>query len=1117
MTRPVADELRVLYDSVQQTLTVLNDLIGTVGGEAGTENNSDASSYLVHLNSAVAEVESSGSVGLQDLFYLLQADVEEATEEGQLDPARLALQRQACELIMAYLLDGQSEESANALLQHFKDPGWGSPLADEDVEMFLEMLVPPDGAPVPASDNRPELDVEPESVLEAPVAGENVPDAAFSPQDDTQVIRQEVIELLQGEVDSLARALLQSLDETVNLTAAEHAWCDAFNHAADELEHFSGAASAVQMDGLAEVCFYLQENLRAWAERNQAPSPQERELIEAWPVQIGRYLKAINDEETCLAVVAYLSDGVWPSPLPQDDAEGVVELLASPQIATEPMAVAERQVRAEPSDVALDLPRDVNPDLLDALLQELPHQTSDFSSAIKKLVEGEGGLEDVKLAQRVAHSLKGAGNTVGIRGIANLTHHLEDILQVFFEHSRLPHGELANVLMDASDCLEAMSEAILGVGSAPEHAVEILQSVLDWANRIDQAGGLDGLGISQAPQPATRAPAQTEEVAQPGPEAASAASVNTVRVPATLMDELLRLGGEGIIVTGQVKSRVQHIRQQARAMRTQYRLVQQLTYELEQLVSVNDVLATNTAVASDAGAVELEQYNELHSCLSRLEESVADAKEFSDAMHENLYVMEDLIIEQERFQKDNQEAIYRSRMVPVSTIVPRCERGVRQACRLTEKAVDFRIEGRDTMVDSQVLSDFVEPLMHLLRNSVDHGIESAEQRRLAGKPETGTISLNFSRVGDLIEVTCQDDGAGLDTDKIKQTAIAKQVIEKGEALSEAEINQLILLPGFTTKGEATQVSGRGVGMDAVYAKIKELKGTLSLHSTRGEGLTVVLHLPVSMLSVSATLVQSSGLPVALSQYGVEDVVDVAAGELNEVDDGLVFVYDGEPISTTYLDLLMGRSLHNPSPQSVFIVQPEVGAKRAVLVDKVVLSGAEVVVKNMGAYLPPIAGVVGVTILGDGRVAPVLDIPELLRSEKHGHMLYQPDLNEVEKVKQSALVVDDSLSARRALASFVEDCGFDVNTAIDGVDALQLVEQKVPDILLIDMEMPRMNGIELTTQLRSENATRETPIIMITSRSTARHKKQAEEAGVNVYLIKPFNEVELQNHINALLS
>jgi len=265
-------------------------------------------------------------------------------------------------------------------------------------------------------------------------------------------------------------------------------------------------------------------------------------------------------------------------------------------------------------------------------------------------------------------------------------------------------------------------------------------------------------------------------------------------------------------------------------------------------------------------------------------------------------------------------------------------------------------------------------------------------------------------------------------------------------------------------------------------------------------------------------VRSSGHSVVVSNYGIIDVVDSVDGRISDTGNGLEFVYNDEHISAIYLEILMGLPAQARNKLSVFIVQPDVGAKRAVFVDSVVYS-ADMVVKNMGVYIPPIAGMVGVTILGDGSVAPVLDIPELLRSERHGtHALYQPEEAQANDVHAKyALVVDDSLSARRALANFLEDSGFEVDTAIDGADALNVINQRLPDVLLVDMEMPRMNGIELAAHLRADERTADVPIVMITSRSTAKHKAEAKEAGVDVYLIKPFNEVELEHHISALLN
>ncbi len=1114
MTRLESDTLDNLLPALEAAYEALDELTLPSTIEQGISSD-QLRSYAALLERLISDAEGVDAVGFQDLCHLLLAEIEATVSENTSSSsvAQLQLQQDALSLAIDYIDQKGSKTTAEALVQHFQNSGWSEPLQDDDIDVFIDMLCLEESPPI---DPTPANAASEESVVLSDVSSEDSLDPS------SYVLTEDVLLLLGQEVGNCVAAIAEPL-AFARKNVTDNAWREAFDLSVSEFELFGEATAALGMDGLAEVCFYLTENYRIIAKQEDAPSDDLWELLPQWSDLLLRYLARVNDAALAQTVVSYLANSFWPKPLPESDKSVLLELLISPVVEEAETQLVERLRAADVTagDVSLVLPDDVNAELLDAMLQELPEQTSEFSAAIKKMVDGEGELEDVKIAQRIAHSLKGAGNTVGVRGIAMLTHHLEDILQAFFEHDQLPQGELAVALMDAADCLEAMSEALMGVGAPPAHGLQILKDVLAWANRIDAQGleavteslpSGDGDALSNTSVSSTTVSDVSNE------SHVTLASGRMVRVPAELMDELLRFGGEGTIITGQVQNRVNHLRAEVRSMREKYRMVQQLTYELDQLVSVSGLLASSVRDHGGIDNAELEQYNELHSCLSRLEEAVADSREFTERIHEDVYALEDLAIEQDRLQKDNQDALYRSRMVPVSTIVPRCERGIRQACRLTDKSVNFRIEGSDTMMDSQVLSDFIEPLMHLLRNSVDHGIELPEQRRLNGKPESGSIVLSFVRSGDLIEVTCQDDGAGLDAQKIRTTAIERGVIRDDDVLTDDELNQLILLPGFTTKGEATQVSGRGIGMDAVYAKIKEMKGALSLYSYFGEGLKVVLQLPVSMLSVPSTLVSCGGESVVVSNYGVIDVVDSIKGQIVESDDGLSFIYAGERMSANYLAILMGHSAQAKNKLSVFIVQSDVGTKRAVFADSVVYSG-EMVVKNMGVYIPPIAGMVGVTILGDGSVAPVLDIPELLRVERHGHhVLHQSVSADIDQSHvMHALVVDDSLSARRALANFLEDSGFEVDTAIDGADALNVINQRLPDLVLVDMEMPRMNGIELTAHLRADERSRDIPVVMITSRSTAKHKAEAKEAGVDVYLIKPFNEVELEHHINALLN
>jgi len=416
----------------------------------------------------------------------------------------------------------------------------------------------------------------------------------------------------------------------------------------------------------------------------------------------------------------------------------------------------------------------------------------------------------------------------------------------------------------------------------------------------------------------------------------------------------------------------------------------------------------------------------------------------------------------------------------------------------------------------------VDPLMHLLRNAVDHGIEDAESRAERGKAAVGRIELVFAREGASVVVRVIDDGGGLDVARIRATAESGGHLAAGLPASDDEVARLILLPGFSTREDATQISGRGIGMDAVYSRVQALKGTLRLHTEPGRGLTVELRLPASLMTTHGLLIRQHDQVLAISSYGIHDIRYVTREQVRALGNGQVYQDAGQVYELDRLDTLIGRASRGNDRDwfPALLVRTDSGALRAVGVQEV-LDSQEIVVKNLGRYVPRPHGVVGVTILGDGSIAAVLDLPQLLRTPLHAARITAAALpvgaavrSPVES-RRSALVVDDSLSARRAAAQFMRDLGFDVRTAIDGIEAAALIEKQVPDIILVDMEMPRMNGLEFTTHVRTREATRHVPIIMITSRSTEKHRRQAEGAGVNVYLTKPFSDAGLLEHVERL--
>lgn len=509
----------------------------------------------------------------------------------------------------------------------------------------------------------------------------------------------------------------------------------------------------------------------------------------------------------------------------------------------------------------------------------------------------------------------------------------------------------------------------------------------------------------------------------------------------------------------------------------------------------------------------------------RLLEAAADSRALDQDIRDDLTELDNLLVTQGRLHRSSQETVLRTRMIAVKTIVPRLQRSVRQTCRLTDKEVDFTISGGETLMDSNLLADITDPLMHVLRNAVDHGIELPDRRAALGKEPVGRINLSFLREGDTIVVRCQDDGAGLNYAAILATARQRGFIAADATLGEAELGQLILTSGFSTRSEATQVSGRGIGLDMVHTRIRELRGTFQIRSEANRGCLVELRLPVTLIAIHALLVRVHGQRFAISSRGVEQVLYAGLGEIRKLGAKSIYQVGDNFYELTALDALLDierdrRTGERHDPSLLLVREGTSGAIRAVLVQEV-MDSRDLVVKPLARYFPKLEGIVGATILGDGSVVPVLDLPELLRAPLSG----QAASSRVEAAgpaaapqpkRHLALVVDDSLSARRALAQAVEDAGFQVRTARDGLEAVAIMEAQRPDLLLVDLEMPRMNGLELTSHVRAREDTRQVPVIMVTSRSTAKHRREAEAVGVNFYMTKPFGDEELLQNIRDAL-
>ncbi len=957
-----------------------------------------------------------------------------------------------------------------------------------------------------------------EPLAEQPDAAESEPAGgdALSISDEAR----ELLDLLLLELEDTAATVQTAGTALMQANAGERA--AAARRYAELLDPLAAVSASLGLDALHEALIHLQTQAAALRTPDESIDAALGALLVAWPGHIAHYLRALGSAPASRALADYLAHGRWPQPLSADAAQALAAALRSPQLHAEDDNSTPRARKADAEDVSLELPEDANPQLLESLLQELPAETAEFTEAVTLLHQGRATLADLDRAQRIAHTLKGSANTVGVPGIANLTHHIEDILLAYSRQKRLPGRTLAEVLMDAADVLEMMSETLLGTSTAPAQAQTVLQQILDWANRIDHEGlpGEDDDALSDRPAIAPEAAASTTR-----PEAADADTTTPMlRVPATLVDELLRRAGESLILGGQLDDRLEQARRQSEMVRAQNIAMQALAAELEQLIDVRGLTAAGGhGRQDDFDALELEQYNELHTLTHRLVEAATDARELTGSVEDLLEEIGELTGDQSRLQREQQETIMRTRMVPAQQLVPRLQRSVRQTCRLTGTQAQLEVLGAETLLDSDVLAELADPLMHILRNAVDHGIEAEAARQAAGKPRCGRVTLEFAREGDQVAVRCTDDGAGLDLDAIRKRAIERGLLAADADPDPAELARFVWLSGFTTRDTTTQTSGRGIGMDAVHGRILDLKGSLRIDSLAGGGCTVELRLPLTLMSVHGLLVRAGGQVLALSSRGIEQVLHPEEGARERDGHRLHYRLGDALHEAFYIESLLHQPLDalgaDREPRPALLVRDETGGTHVVLVGQV-LASQDLVVKQLGRYLPPIAGIEGATILGDGSVAPVLDLPGLLRTRNRDDLAGSAEQVPAEAASAPlpcALVVDDSLSARRSLAQFLHDVGYDVRTARDGLEAIEVIEERLPDIVLVDLEMPRMNGLEFAAHLRGRECTRELPILMVTSRSTEKHRRQAQAAGVDAYFTKPFAEDELLGHIEARLA
>ncbi|MBU6199379.1 MAG: response regulator, partial [Xanthomonadaceae bacterium] len=822
----------------------------------------------------------------------------------------------------------------------------------------------------------------------------------------------------------------------------------------------------------------------------------------------------------------------------------------------EPAPLAETALQLPPladdpqPDGKLELP-DLDADLLEIFVQEGADILDHSDGLMARLREAPQDRELITGLQRDLHTLKGGARMAGLAPIGDLSHAMESLFEAISDNRRVVDRLIVESLERGFDRLHGLMQRVARhqAVAMPEHAIARFEGLVSGELPAAAIAPAVPVHTSTAPAPVAEhgpaAPTPAKPAApRPAPRALPAleeevqphAPQEMIRVRSDLLDSLVNYAGEVSIYRSRLEQQISTFRfNLVEFEQTVSRLREQLRkLELEteaQILSRYQREAESSESSFDP--LELDRFSQLQQLSRALAESVSDLVSIQGLLDDLTRQSETLLLQQSRVSSDLQEGLMRTRMVPFDSLVPSLRRTVRQAAQETGKRAQLKVEGAQGEMDRNLLERMKAPFEHMLRNALAHGIESPDERVAAGKPGEGTVTIHVSREATEVVLRVADDGRGMDRDAIRRKAIERGLLKPDVQLSDRDLYGFILETGFSTAEQVTQLAGRGVGMDVVHNEIKQLGGSLAIDSARGMGSTFIIRLPFTLAVTQAILVRLGEATYAVPMSSVQGVVRIAHDDLERrlSQPNPAYNYAGEEFLIYELSQLLNVPASRMADETQLpLLMTRTGDQRAAVRIDSVIGSREIVVKSVGPQISSIPGIFGATIMGDGSVVMILDLAPLvrrsaaLRERAEAGLVAMPaaPVAPVEPaVERRAhpliMVVDDSITMRKVTTRVLERNDMDVVTAKDGLDAVEKLQDKVPDVVLLDVEMPRMDGYELATYMKNDPRLKQVPIIMITSRTGEKHRQRALEIGVERYLGKPYQEADLLRNVQESLS
>lgn len=967
-----------------------------------------------------------------------------------------------------------------------------------------------------------------------------------------------------------ARGLVETLAAFVTSLEENHGadWSEDVSRAMHTL---SGSLATAPLGQEAQIARALEKHASAGLEQGARAGsealPLLREALHRFRQRL--YVLETGNEATYPLEDRRLIDAI------EALTSGITE--ASEKAPEEPTAPAEDAVavqeRTEESaaaaeEPAADVPAEDTPDDRSITIEEgsiisifLEEAGEVLERSDTLLNSWRDNLSDQKLVQnlqREIHTFKGGARMAGLEEMGEFAHAMETLFE------QIAEGRVEATILAVQALEEGCDNLNLWVEKVQQGTLPSTAAALARFERRARAlqGGADAQPEEfTAPAPTARvapAPPVDDEPAVSKPVEPKPAEAETVlpkippkpkreireipdrpaaapdesgagaqiRVAADLMDKLVNYSGEVSIYRARLEQQIGSVRGNLKDVNA---TVARLKEQLRQLDMESEAQMmsryqnASRKEDSEFDPLELDRFSTMQQLSRSLSESASDLLNLHEMLDESVRAAEALLTQQSRVSSDLQAGLMQTRMTPFGSAAPRLRRIVRSAAMETGKKarLQLRMAGTSDQLDRNVLERITAPLEHMLRNAIAHGIETPKARRKANKPEEGSITVTVEAEATEFVIRVQDDGAGVNLEAVRKRAIERGMLGTDEQIDPHQLVQFIRQSGFSTAEEVTGLAGRGVGMDVVNAEIKQIGGSLEISTEQGKGTLFTIRIPFSLAVMQAIGVSIGDRLFQVPLNSVAGVARLSPAEFSGLisDESPAYEFAGDTYPLLELEPLLGEDVEPLDSDSVSLLMISTGENRAAFRVNNLRSHQEVVIKPVGPQISSIPGILGGTIAADGQVMLILDMgPLIRRGLEIAALPSAAALEPAEKVKSrpTVMVVDDSITMRKVTRRVLENHSVDVTTAQDGVDAVEKLREEVPDLILLDIEMPRMDGYELLSHIRADAKLRHVPVVMVTSRAGQKHRRKAREAGANDYMTKPYQEPELIEKVSELL-